>query len=251
MSAVVCLVIAGNVLMASDDVAPVEPVVPEVSVSDEWEYAASLYLWTSSIGGETSDGADIDVSFSDILDNLDFVYMGDFRARKGKWGYKVDLMYLKLGNSPNTLTPIGAELTDMQLEAWIVTPTVAYRVMESEKLDLDVLAGARYLYMKPELTFSPGGKRSVSDSAWNGIVGIRGNYNLNKKWSMPFQFDVGTGDTDLTWQAFAGVAYKFENVDVTAGYRHVQWDFEDSDTFGSQFNEFSMSGPIFGATYRF
>jgi len=252
LSSVAILAIAGNVVMAGGDIAPVEPVVIEEVVSDEWKYSASIYLWTSSIGGNTSDGTEIDVPFSDLLENLDFVYMGTLGAQKGKWDFQTDIMYIKLGNKPNTWEVGDAPvLTNIQFKTWVVTPTVAYRVMESEQLDLDILAGARYLYMQPKITVSPAPEMSGSDSAWDGIIGVRGKYDINEKWSMPFQFDVGTGDIDVTWQAFAGVAYKYENFDVVAGYRHLQWDFEDSDTFGGMFNKFSLSGPIIGAKYRF
>ncbi len=37
--------------------------------------------------------------------------------------------------------------------------------------------------------------------------------NLNQNWYLPFHFDVGTGDTNLTWQAFAGVGYKIGSFD--------------------------------------
>ena len=172
LSSIALVAIAGNVLMAGGDIAPVEPVVVEEVVSDEWKYSASLYLWTSSIGGETSDGTDIDVSFSDLLDDLDFVYMGTLGAQKGKWDFQTDIMYIKLGAKPNTYvdTPV---LTNIQLKTWVVTPTVAYRIMESEQLDLDLLAGARYLYMQPKITISPLPEMSGSDSAWDGIVGVR------------------------------------------------------------------------------
>ena len=59
--------------------------VPAYSQSDDsWEYSGALNLWGAGIQGTTAAGTDIDVSFSDILDNLDFTLMGTLEARKSQ-----------------------------------------------------------------------------------------------------------------------------------------------------------------------
>lgn len=243
-SSVALFAIAGSLLMAGGDIAPVEPaVVEENIIEDELKYYASLYFWAAGIGGESSQGSDIDVSFSDILDSLNMTYMGNVGAQKGKWTFSADIIYMDLGVKDN--------ISNIKLKAWIVTPSVGYRVMESEQANLDLLAGARYLYMKPRLIIGSLPKLETSENVWDGIVGLKGNYDLNEKWFMRGYADIGTGESDLTWQAFAGVGYKYENVDVLAGYRYIEWEFDDSDTGGRAFNNLNMSGPIIGATYRF
>lgn len=251
LSTVALLAITGNVLMAGGDIAPVEPVVPEVVVVDSWNYSAALYVFASGLEAEMANGAKIDMSFSDIMDNLDMTFMGNFSAQKGKWTFGSDFIYLKMGDKPNTPLPpplgIGTTLTNVQIKSWIVTPTVAYRIMESEKLDLDVLAGARYLKMEPTIGTDVLGDHTDSGSVTDGIVGLRGKYDLDGKWYMPFQFDIGTGDTDTVWQAFAGVGYEYESFDLIAGYRHLEWDFDS----GEVMKDLSMSGPIIGAKFKF
>ena len=37
---------------------------------DEWQNAIAIYGWGAGIGGHTARGTGIDVSFSDLLDNL-------------------------------------------------------------------------------------------------------------------------------------------------------------------------------------
>jgi hypothetical protein len=90
-----------------------------------------------------------------------------------------------------------------------------------------------------------------SGHIWDGIVGVRGAIVLGEGWSLPFHFDVGTGDTDLTWQAIALVPYKVSKWDVALGYRHLKWDFDDSDTGGDVFNDLYISGPLVGVKYLF
>jgi len=247
LSSVAILAIAGNVVMAGGDIAPVEPVVPEVVVEESWKFGAGLYVWGASIEGEAANGAPIEMDFNDIVDNLDMTFMGTFFARKAKWTFGADLMYLKIGNKPNTPLPNGQTLTNVQLKNWIITPTVAYRVMESEKLDLDVLVGARYFKMEPYMEISSVPLPINSGSVTDGIIGLRGEYDINEKWYMPFQFDVGGGDSDVTWQAFAAVGYRYENFDLIAGYRHMEWELDA----GAPLKDLSMSGPIIGAMFKF
>lgn len=256
LNSVASLAIAGNVVMAGGDIAPVEPAVavPEIVVMDSWQYGAGIYVWGSGLEGETAQGIPIDMSFSDILDNLDMTFMGTFLAQKDKWTFGADVIYMKLGDKPNTPLPGpgSATLTNVQVKALIVTPIVAYKVMESETLDLNIVAGARYFKMEPytQITTSlpiPPISISESGSVTDGIIGIRGEYDINEKWYMPFQFDIGGGDSDSTWHAFAAFGYKYENFDLIAGYRHMEWELDK----GAPLKDISMSGPIVGAMFKF
>jgi len=241
-----------------------QPTLSGQASSGEWQFSGDLYMWAPAIKGETAQGGDIDISFNDILDNLDLTFMAGLSARKDKFSLLVDVIYMDLEDSSNyTLVrgPLGfssLSVTNMEMTAWVVTPTAAYNVFETDLVEVNLLAGARYLYLKTDVDlveqgpfatrrFSPSGSGSV----WDGIVGARGNFTLNERWSLPFHFDVGTGDTDLTWQAFGGVEYKFTNVSLVAGYRHLEWDFDDNDTGGDLFDDLYISGPVIGFRYLF
>ena len=81
-----------------------------------------------------------------------------------------------------------------------------------------------------------------------GIVGIRGELGLGQgNWSLPYYFDVGTGDSDRTWNAYAGLAREFGWGDLLIAYRHLEYD-QDAD---SLLQDFSFSGPAVGARFRF
>ena len=145
----------------------------------------------------------------------------------------------------------GESIINIEMKNWILTPMVTYRVVEEEQLSLNILAGARYLYLKTSLETDLPASVSKSGSVWDGIVGVRGTYDLNEKWYMPFHLDVGAGDTDLTWQAFAGVGYKYESFDLIAGYRYLDWNFDDSDTGGRIFNDLTVNGPVISFKFAF
>lgn len=228
-----------------------QPVLSGEALSDEWKFSGSVYGWVPSISGESSSGGDFDIDFDTIIENLDFVIMAGFGANRGKWGFWTDVIYMDLEDDSNSsLTPI-LTLSNIELKAWIVTPTVTYRVAQTKQVSLDLLVGVRMLYLKAELEIDPLPKSSDSDTAWDGIIGVKGKIDLDKNWFLPFYFDVGTGETDLTWQAFAAIGYKFSKFDLIAGYRHLEWDFDDGDTFSGAFNDLKISGPIIGAKFSF
>lgn len=58
---------------------------------------------------------------------------------------------------------------------------------------------------------------------------------------------MGTGGSDLTWQALAGVGYAFKWGDVLLAYRYLDYDF-DSDFMLKDMN---ISGSALGAKFYF
>ncbi len=240
--------------------------LPGAAASEEtvqpegWQFGADVYFWISEIGGDTAEGDSIDVPFDTIVDNLDFAYMGAFHARNGRWHLSTDVIYMNLedDNSSRVTLPgeneIRADAT-FKMESWIVTPVVGFGVIDTERIRLEVLAGARYLYLKPELKFditgpldSRGRRVSDSDSFWDGIIGIRGDVNLARSWYVPFYADIGTGDSDYTWQIMAGVGYRINKaLDVVGAYRYLEWKFDDNKVL----DNLDISGPLLGLRFRF
>ena len=216
--------------------------IPGAAAQEEgWQFEAAPYMWAAGIGGTTASGGDIDIGFSDIWDNLDMALMGKFGARKGKWSILTDVIYLDVEADSGGI--------DLGLQSWIVTPAVGYNLIQEENLALDIVGGARFLWMKSTLDLTGIGGPRLSDSGnvWDGIVGLKGEVNLAKHWSIPFYLDVGTGDSDLTWQAIGGLAYKLKKFDALVGYRYLEWDFDDNDVF----DDMNISGPYAGLKLRF
>jgi hypothetical protein len=58
---------------------------------------------------------------------------------------------------------------------------------------------------------------------------------------------VGTGQSDLTWATQARVGYRFDKLDVYAGYRYMFWNFDS----GTAFDDLRINGPVIGGRYRF
>ena len=92
---------------------------------------------------------------------------------------------------------------------------------------------------------------SGSGGLWDGIVGVRGNAELSKKWYFSYYLDVGTGDTKLSWEALAGLGYRAKKLDAVFGYRYLDWDFDRSDPGGELLDDLNVHGPFAGVKFRF
>ncbi len=257
--------------------------IPAVSLaaespSDDWQWAVTIYGWLPDITGDThfpaapggpTDGPSIDISGGDILDALEFAFLGALEVRKGRWGVATDVIYLDMGatkSNTRNLSVGGNDLpasvtakADLDITSWVWTTVGTYRVIDQPAHSLELLAGARLLDVTQTLTWHfdgdigslplPGrdGKSEVGDDLWDGIIGVRGriNFGTNRTWFVPYYLDVGTGDSDSTLQAMAGVGYVFSWGEIKAGWRYLDYDLE------APIESLTTSGPQIGATFRF
>ena len=257
--------------------------IPAVSLaaespSDDWQWAVTIYGWLPDITGDThfpaapggpTDGPSIDISGGDILDALKFAFLSALEVRKGRWGVATDVIYLDMGatkSNTRNLSVGGNDLpasvtanADLDITSWVWTTVGTYRVIDQPAHSLELLAGARLLDVTQTLTWHfdgdigslplPGrdGKSEVGDDLWDGIIGVRGriNFGTNRTWFVPYYLDVGTGDSDSTLQAMAGVGYVFSWGEIKAGWRYLDYDLE------APIESLTTSGPQIGATFRF
>ncbi len=215
----------------------------ESATSEEWKFAAELYFWGASIGGETATGSDIDTDLDDILDSLEFAFMGSAGVRKGKWSLFADVIYLNVEDSGSIAPGVDASV---ELTNWVVTPFAAYTVMDTQKGSLSLLGGARYLYLKADLGIGPY-RGDDSGSIWDGIIGVRGDLNLSENWFLFGYLDIGTGESDMTWQGLGGLGHRFKWFDLVAAYRYLSWDFDDDTLIG----DLEIHGPALGIKMPF
>ena len=82
--------------------------------------------------------------------------MGGLKAKRGKWSYQLDFIYFKIEDDESALESIPFGLrdrhsldvgldADVTIEAWVVTPTVGFNLVDAQQGSLDVIGGARYL----------------------------------------------------------------------------------------------------------
>lgn len=244
-------------------VSSMQAVADSPASADDWQYAASLYFFAPGINGSTASGSDMDVSFDTLLDNLNMTFMGAFEASKGKWSALADVLYLNVGANGGAEVPLSGPLgrslgikadASVKVRGWVLSALGGYKFYDRPRASVDVIAGLRYLELKASFGLGLQGRslgRAIESNAggvvWDAVVGVRGRANLTDDWFIPFHLDVGTGDSDLTWQAFAGVGYRFDWGDVSLTYRHLDWDLGSS----SAIDDLRFSGPQLTATFRF
>ena len=244
-------------------------------VADQWQWGATVYLWLPTLEGDTSfppngGGPSIDVS-ADILDSLNFVFMGAFEGRKGPWALATDVIYLDLGNSSDATRDFGIGRIDipasvsadlrLDVEGWVWTVLGSYEVLRQDNFTMDALAGTRVLNLREDLHWAfngdisslplPGRTGAGHEEAtqWDAIVGLKGRatFGAERSWYIPYYVDIGAGDSDLTWQAMLGLGYSFGSIGVTGVWRHLEYDIGND----SQIQGIKFDGPALGITFRF
>jgi len=240
-----------------------------------WRFRGSLYGYFPSLGGSTSVPADsggtsINVDGGQIIDSLKFTLMGSLDANNGRWGVFTDFIYLNFGGTKersrdftigNIGLPAGTDARlDWQLEGVAWTMAGQYRLVSDPALTLDALGGLRWFNLKHDLSWNINGNigpiapsgRSGSSSAklsnWDMVVGVKGRYALSGDghWVLPFYLDVGTGESDLTWQAATGITYSFSWGELSALWRYLAYEMKSGKTI----NDINFNGPMVGATFR-
>gem|GEM_PF-1777073 len=221
----------------------------------DWAFSFELNLWGPEIDSVTASGSSIQLGLDDILSDLNIVMMSSFEMRKARWFVGGDMIYMDLQQSLYASAgPLGLK-SDINLSSWIITPVAGYRLLEGERGHFDLLAGGRYHYMSVEtkntLAVPVFGSTTVFLDEdlieWAGVAGFKGHYQLSPHWYLPFYFDIGAGEPQITLQAFAGLGYQAESFDVTLGYRYLKWN----PKAGAAVSHMEVKGPMLGIGFAF
>jgi hypothetical protein len=156
------------------------------------------------------------------------------------------MIYLSVDASPEIAPGYNASA---DVTSWVITPLVGYNLIDTGKSRLDLLGGARYLSVEAELAVDELGARADgSESNLDAIIGARGVVNVAENWFLFGLLDIGTGESDLTWQALGGVGYRFEWCNLVAAYRYISWDFGEDIKI---FDDLEVHGPAIGIQFIF
>jgi hypothetical protein len=214
-----------------------------------------------------ADGPEFEIGPVDYLEHLDFVLMVAGEARKGDWNLRADVVYVDFGNErsfvrsvsgPGGVVEIPVNTgTTTSISGLEAQATIGYMLVRQPSLSLEILGGFRYLDVTFDLDWQfdgplnllpQSGRISQSAQPLDALIGARARFGLGDgKWFAPFHVDVGTGDSDLTWQLLAGVGYAFSWGDLLLVYRHLEYDQKHGDLLEG----LSLSGPALGASFRF
>jgi hypothetical protein len=237
---------------------------------DKWEFRVTPYLWAVQIESKVTVGgysATANTYFPDVWRNLEGAGMLNFEAQKGKLGFFLNPLYMKLrGNGELTRRrdaslplPPTRDLT-LTLTIGVVEFGGFYQVAKwpldwkqgkGRSVTLDVLAGGRYWYIHTDLdTTSP-----INPSKYNNfvdpIIGARTKIDLTDNLALNLEGDIGGFGvgSEFTWNAQGSFSYQFTPlISAFVGYRAIYVDYKAGT--GNRYEE-TFQGPLGGITFRF
>lgn len=219
----------------------------------DWVWQVTPYVWATGLGGDITPFAgapkiSFDSSFSDVLKDLNAAFFLSGYARRDRFVIMGDLSYSS--SSRDGLVPPGVP-AEGKLEQTSLTLAAGYRVVADEDMAVDLLAGARHWRIKGSVDVPLAGvSASPSLSFTDPIIALRANLRFAPRWSSILYADIGGfgAGSEQTSQVVATVNYQVsDNFFVSGGYRMLKVDYRDGGTR----IDATMSGPIFGATWRF
>lgn len=234
---------------------PLPPITEPAGFEARWQFGMAAYAWLPSLSGTVgiggSDPVDIDASFSDLLDYLDFAAMAVAEARYDRFGIFTDFMYTKLsggGTGPADL--ISASVTEQMI---VGTVMAEYQVVRQGGVSVDVMAGARVWGLKADVDVTLlGGDASGSGEEWwvDPMIGAKTRLQGASPWYVTAWGMIGGFgvSSDIDWDVFGGVGYEItDQISLIAGYRAVGVDYES----GGLVFDIIQYGPVLGGVFRF
>jgi len=230
---------------------------------DRWLVRIAPYLWATSLDGNATVAgieSDVDLSFSDILEDLSLAGMLLADVQKGRFGVAVNTVYARL-TPENDVGPFEIKTTSDMLQLGVAP---YYRVVdwtygttasgEPLRLIVEPEAGFRFTYLRAELDVRNGGPTVDESESWvEPLIGSRVGLDLSDRWNLTAEANVGGFGigSDLAWNAQAFLGYRTSlfglPTTLAAGYRALHQDYDHNDFEW----DVTMHGPVLGAVLRF
>lgn len=251
-----------------------------------WSFEVAPYVWLPSINGNLryalpsgpGGSADVRVDNGDYLGQLNFAAAFAATARHERFAVLTDFMYVSadadgsrvesadiVGVGRNPISSTANLSGNANLKTMLWTLAGGYTVAAGSWGDVDVLAGFRYLGIEARTdynlavtlqgplgnagpSFGGAGRLSGRQDIWNGILGLRGRINIGgSNVFVPYYVDIGGGDSNLTWQTFAGIGYQAGWASVQLGWRYLSFDQRGN----ALVQDMTMSGAYLAVNFSF
>jgi hypothetical protein len=227
---------------------------PATAMDGRWHFAVVPYLWFTGMEGNVSMGGLPEVpvakSFSDIWSDLDIGFQGDFEARRDRWGFGADVVYMNLGASVGDDLPV---LGQLGLEAdvrQLVLEGIAFRrVATGGKPEngayLDVLAGARYFATSARLRGSRFDTTRQTLDWVDALAGVRFHVPLGSRLGLSARGDVAGFGSDVTWNARAELGVRLSQRWMTGlAWRWTKVDYDEGEGADRRLFDMTYNGPL-------
>ena len=243
---------------AAEEPAPPAKTPPAAKSSgvppDGWRHEIALYVAATGMSGQAAAGgveADVDLPFSEILDQLEAAGMVAYRAEKGRGAIFANVLFMGLGGTKDLRAGGTAEA---DFDETLFEVDGAWRFAKH----LEVYGGARLVSLEARLELRPvlgGTLEGDGSKTWvDPLVGLRYATPLGKHWTFVFRADAGGFGigSDFAWQALAHFDWRIsKHWGAAFGYVILDIDYDDGE--GSDFflYDIAAQGPLAAATFSF
>jgi hypothetical protein len=244
----------------------------ELDQEPAWKFSFVPYFWLPELHGDATVAerkAEVDVGFDDIFDLMfdgDLLGgMGHFEARNRRFTFLTDAVGTVI--DPSKTGNRGTAEFDADL--LVVEFGLAYRIFEGSlgaerTWSVEPTVGGRYVRTHADITIETSGgpvippserSRETTQDGAEPFLGSRFHFNLFPALSWNFAGNVGGfgAASDLSWEIASFLGYTLPwklgpaDLDVFAGYRLLDFEFED----GNKELNVQMRGPLLGTGFRF
>jgi hypothetical protein len=235
--------------------AATSPAGAQAPAEDSWKVTIAPYFLGAGMSGTTAvkgQELTVDMSFSDILDHLQFGAMGLVVARKGNWGFGGDAIWMSLGANGTTPGPVGVSgSADANQGAF------SFYALRRLAPVADLMFGARVNTLQTSLSFNGPGQGSVDGSkTWvDPIVGVQLHTpDSGRRWHAQVYSEIGGfgAGSDLTWQVFPTFGVDLaKSFSLDFGYRWLDIDYKTGENATLFKWDVLTQGPVLGFVFKF
>jgi opacity protein-like surface antigen len=174
--------------------------------------------WSFGVGGDIklqNRGIPIDFNGGDLVSFANPGFQAQLELRERNWTIILSGLYVGLKQDS---ADVSLEMDQLVLEAF-----AGLRVFGH----LDVLAGGRYFYFKPELT---DGGALIDDRTQDWVdlvIGARYEKSLSRNWFVRARGDLGAGGSVFEWGLGASIYYRLlDSLFIGLAYRHLDVEYK-------------------------
>ena len=233
------------------------------NLNSNWDFRISPYFWFVGLKGdilrppepsnlpdyEAPPGYKVDISFSDLSSSLKFFLMLSTKYKNENFVFSAGITSLILEGeavTPNELISEGIDYNFTYLSSEI---SGGYRIIKTEKVNLEGLLGVRILYTKivgfsNVLRTDFSGNRSLF--WYDPLVGVQFKYMPTERLEFTLYADFGPVREVNSYQLIAQGSYFFTKVfSLSLGYRNyfINSENEEEDTI--------YTGKLYGPFVKF
>lgn len=227
------------------------------SPAGDWHYRITPYLWAAGLEGSVATlppvpPTDIDLSFSDVLDNLDMSAMVLAEARKGRWGILGEALYMGVSADRRTRGPLFSAVGYDQ-NLWQYSVMGSYSLSANADANVELVAGISFWDIDNSVSFTSGalnGRKLGGKASWHDyVLGVRGRFALNEHFFfIGHSLAAAAGDSDTAWELYGAIGYRFgPRYSLVGGYRHKTVNYDE----GPFLYDVDISGPLVGLNISF